>query len=366
LAVAERLEDGLAEMALKALAEPHFRLLGLEATVQESLGEALAEQARTHRTEAEERTKQAADLYPRLPGLLESLGGGSFWGWGKKQRAAADVLDLLRSYAKLRGQALTGQALSHLYRDLQTNLQKYQRKVECCRGRIAQFLRGFEDPAWGQAHVDLGLGQYLLPAGCRTLGEAAQEILACLAPEELEEINQRVQGLIGRAFETQVHLCTAAADFFKELEEAVLREVTVLAEPPLGRAHAAEIYLQQRGQDDRAVAELAGAFAEAAPELAGARALPEDEVNILAVPPGPEGENFRRLVQQALPHESFIPATSTDDIVFHREVLGLSLTALPQMGPAAAEVYRQFLAAGPHPPHSRTDITDWRPPRGSG
>jgi hypothetical protein len=56
-----------------------------------------------------------------------------------------------------------------------------------------------------------------------------------------------------------------------------------------------------------------------------------------------------------------VPAASTDDIVFYREVLSLPLTALPQMGAAAAEVYRQFLTGDQLTPHSRTDITSWVP-----
>jgi hypothetical protein len=187
------------------------------------------------------------------------------------------------------------------------------------------------------------------------------QILSCLAGEELDEINRRVQGLIGRAFEAHVHVCTAPADFFKELEEEVLSEVTAFAEAPLGRAHAAEIYVAQHAQDDKAVDELAGAFDDAAPELVSSRPAPEDELNIVAVPPGVEGEHFRALVQQALPDQTLIPALSTDDIVFYREVLRLPLSSLPQMGQAAAEVYRQFLAGDPLTPHSRTDITDWRP-----
>src|SRR5262249_39367614 len=162
-------------------------------------------------------------------------------------------------------------------------------------------------------------------------------------PQELEEINARVQDLIGRRFEAQLHVCTASADFFKDLEEEVVREVVAFAEAPLGRAHAAEVYLEQRGRDEAALTELAGAFEEAAPELAGSRLAPANEFCVLAVPPGPEGEYFRGLVRQALPDRSLVPAASTDDIVFYREVPRLPLAALPQLGPAAEDAYRRAL-----------------------
>jgi hypothetical protein len=363
-ALASRLNERLAELALRVLAEPHFRLLGVEDMVQGRLSAALAAEAQTQSTEAAELTRQAAGLCPAIKPVLDALQRGSFWGWGQKDRQAAQLLRLLRGYGMARWQALQRHALSVLYTDLQANLQNYHRKVGCCRGRIGQFLSRLEEAASAQANVDLGLGQYLLPAGCRTLSEAVEQILASLTDEELPEINRRVQGLIGRAFEGQVHVCTAPADFFKQLEEDVLREVAAFAEAPLGRAHAAQMYLAQRGQDAATVDELAGAFHEAVPELAGSRLAPEDELNILAVPPGPEGEYFRSLVQQALPDQTLVQAPSTDDIVFYRELQALSLTALPQMGPAAAEVYKQFLTGNQLTPHSRTDINDWLPPLG--
>jgi hypothetical protein len=356
------LEGRVADLALRVLAEPHFRLLGVEDLVQDRLSDALAEQALAEASRAEDLAREAAGLTPPITAALEAVRrGGAFFAWGKKDRVAAEFLHLLRRYAGVRLQALTRQALSALYQVLQANLQNYRRKVGCCRSRIAHFLKGFEDSAGGKTNVDLGLGQHLLPAGCRTLPEAVGQILGYLTDEELDEINGRVEGLIGRALEAHVHVCTAPADFFKHLEEEVLREVAAVAEAPLGRAHAAELYLAQHGQDDSAVAELAGAFHEAAPENAGSRLEPEDELTILAVPPGPEGEHFRCLVQQALPDRTFVPASSTEDIVFYREVPHLSPTALPQMGQAAAAVYRQFLTGDPLTPHNRTDITAWLP-----
>jgi serine/threonine protein kinase len=359
--LASQLEERLAEMALRGLVEPHFRLLGLQDLVQGRLTATLTEVGRANRTAAEKLVHRAATQHSQIASVVEALRKGSFWGWGKKDRLAAELLELLQGYGMFRYRAMIHQALSVVYEDLHANLHRYLRRVDCCRGRITQFLQVFEDSAAAQAHVDLGLGQYLLPAGCRTLPEAVEQILSCLSPEELDDINRRVQALIGRAFQEQVHVCTAPADFFKELEEQVLREVTSLSEAPLGRAHAAEVYVAQRGQDDQAVGELAGAFDEAVPELATSRPAPQDELNILAVPPGVEGERFRGLVQQALPDQTFVPALSTDDIVFYREVLRLSPADLPQKGQAAAKVYQQFLTGDPLTPHSRTDITDWRP-----
>jgi hypothetical protein len=355
-----RLEARLPELILHALAEPYFRLLGLEDRVQAGLGETLADLERTHRTQGEQLARKAVALYKEKAALLGVLQKGSFWGWQRKNRVASELLELMRSYGKARWQAMMQLALGRLFLDLKNNLQKYLRKVECCRKRIDLFLRSLENAGGGNPNVNLGLGQYLLPAGCRSLESATQEILSGLGEQEFNEIDAQVKSLIGRTLENHVHVCTAPETFFKELEEEVHRQVTAFAEAPLGRAHAAEMYVAQRGEDNTAVQELAGAFDEATPELGGSQVAPEDQLNILAVPPGPEGERFRRLVQEALPNQALVPASSTDDIVFYREVLRLPLTALPQMREAAQQVYNQILSSDAITPHSRTDIANWQ------
>jgi serine/threonine protein kinase len=357
-----RYEEPLGELTFHALAEPRFRLLGMEDRVQDRLCDMMAHQAQAQRAAAEKLAQRAEAIYPQMAQVLGDLNGARFWSRRKKVRAAAELLDLLRRYGNDRWQAMVHQTVSGLYEGLRTHLQKYQQLVNCCRRRIAEFVKGIEERAASAANVDLGLGQYLLPAGCRTLPEAVEQVMAGFTEAEVTEINERVRRLLGRALEEQIHVCTAPANFFKELEEQVLHEVTAFAAAPVGRAHAAERFVEQRGRDDTALHELAAAFTEAAPELAGSGCSPDDELNILAVPPGPEGEHFRALVQRAVPEQTMVPAASTDDIVFYREVLSLPLTALPQMGAAAAEVYRQFLTGDQLTPHSRTDITSWVPP----
>ena len=209
-----------------------------------------------------------------------------------------------------------------------------------------------------KSHVDLGLGQYLLPPGCHTLDEGAAQVLERLTPEEIATLQDKVESLIAHHFQEHLHVCTASAQCFKDLQEAVYREVASFTESQLTRAHAAEIYLQQHAADPAVLADLAGAFDESVPQLTGRSG--EKEISILAVPPGPEGEYFRGLVQQALPGQEFVSAASTDDIVFYREQHNLSLGDLPQLGAAAQEAYQRYLTEDRLPPHARTDVI-WRP-----
>jgi len=140
------------------------------------------------------------------------------------------------------------------------------------------------------------------------------------------------------------------------MRERIDRAVEELAENSLCRAHAAEMYLERQAEHPDADADLAGAFDEAQPEIGCGRNALGPEFSILAVPPGPEGERFRALVKHALPDVPMRSAASTDDIVFYREQSVASLNNLPQMGPAAQELYHQVLKTAQFGPHSRVDI----------
>jgi hypothetical protein len=203
------------------------------------------------------------------------------------------------------------------------------------------------------------LGRYLLPAGARTLGEAVNSVLGRLLPEEEMALHQKVQELIGNTLRSQLHLCTSPPAVFQGVKEAIDREAAALAETSLGRAHAAELYVEQHATDAEVSDDLAGAFAEAQPELAGGARQARKELSLLAVPVGPEGERFRTLVRQALPETHMLEAVSPDDIVFYREQQNILLAELPQLGSAAREIYSQFLATSQFGPHSREDMAAW-------
>jgi hypothetical protein len=351
-------ENQLAELALSALAEPQLRLMGADDAVQRQLAANLAEAARHQSALGQDLLRQAAEAHRQIAPLLQDLRKKSLFWSSSKARAGAALLELLRRYYQTRCQSLVHEEVSALYHGLRDNLHKYHREVGCCRKRIDQFLQSIEEPAGKkQSEEDLGLGQYLLPARCRTLDEAAEWILASMTAEDLRDLNQSVLGMIRGRLQAQVHVCTAPADFFKELAGAVYEHVAAFADAPLGQAHTAEMYLEQHAEAEAALADLASAFEEAVPELADPRLAAEQELCVLAVPPGPEGTLFRTLVGRALPDRELAAAASTDDIVFYREQPQVSLESLPQLGPAAREAYQQLLAAGPHgTPHSRIDI----------
>ena len=355
------LGDQLADIALATFSAPQFRLTGADGTVRDCLLNALAEAARNQKALAEESAEQAAELHQQVVALQTKLSQSSQW-WGKRAKPAADLFEALRRYARVGCQALTVQHVADLYAGLVLQLPRYLRDVACCQPRIAQFLQRFADVgAGGQPPAHLGLGQYLLPGGCRTLDEAATHLLAGLTPEELLDLNQNVHALLSKKFQQQIHVCTASATFFKELEEEVYDQVAAVAEAQLSKAHAAEVYLDLHPDDGPMLADLTAAFSEANPKLAG---LPSSrQLCLLAVPPGPEGKYFHTIAARTLADRKLVQVASTNDIVFYREHPYVPASALPPLGPGDLEAYHQLLATDQFTPHNRTDIVDWLPTR---
>jgi hypothetical protein len=357
--VAEKAERRLAELTLAVLAEPHVRLAGKEETVQAQLGVPLVEAARQHKLRSEERCRAAVESLRQIPPFHQELRTGGLFRAAAKARAAARIVETLGNYLAARWDGMAALALSQLLQGLQLNLHKYRRVVDCCHKRIGQFLKTFDDSAALDARANLGLGRYLLPFGCRSMEEAVRRILESLPPAEEDALHQNVGDSIRMTLRANIHLCTAPVNVLRELRERIDHAVAGVAEESLGRAHAASVYLQQHADHADADDDLAGAFDEAQPELAGSPGAARQELCILAVPPGPEGERFRELVRHALPGVPMHAATSIDDIVFYRERPLPSLSDLPQLGPAAREVYQQLLASEQYSPHSRIDIVAW-------
>jgi hypothetical protein len=331
----------------------------MEEAAQAQLGVPLEEAARLQKRASEKKCRQALDALQQVSALQRNLQGGGLFRSGAKARAAASIVENLGQYLVTRWDGMVALALSRLFQDLQINLHKYRRSLDCCHKRIDQFLKTFGAAAAHDPRADLGLGRYLLPFGCRTLEEAVKRILDRLPPAEESALQSAVWELIRATFRDNVHVCTAPLSLFRELRGRIDREVEKVAEDSLGRAHAAEVYLEQHADDSDADDDLAGAFDEAQPELACSLSAGRQDFCILAVPPGPEGERFRALVRHALPDVPMHAAASTDDIIFYRELPHVCLTDLPQLGPTAREIYQQVLATEPYSPHSRTDITAW-------
>jgi hypothetical protein len=122
-----------------------------------------------------------------------------------------------------------------------------------------------------------------------------------------------------------------------------------------------EVFAQHFGADAQAAHRaVAHAYDEAEPELAAARAAKGAALSLLAVPATPAGARVRALAEATLAGVELRPAAGGDDVVFYRELSGLTVADLPQMGPPARDAYQAHLD-GDQPPHARRDVA-WQVP----
>jgi hypothetical protein len=355
-AVNEAANGHLAELALSALSEPRFRLACKEEAALEQLAASLDSAAHALRQRSVEQHERSGAYLQKIPPHVAELMKGSFFRWSARARAADAIRALLGRYLIARWDSALARAASRLSQELHINLHTHRRAVGCCHKRIEQFLKTFDDLTSDAPVGDLGLGRYLLPFGCQTLDEAVARTVECVPAEEENALHDDIWKMIHSTLQENVHVCTAPTSLFRSLREAIDRKSQKVAEDSLGRAHAAKVYLERQAEQGDADADLASAFDEAQPEIVHSHRDSNQEFNILAVPPGPEGERFCALVQHALPDVPMRTAASTDDIVFYREQSFASLDDLSQLGAAAREQYTHIRSTAQFGPHTRIDI----------
>jgi hypothetical protein len=350
----------LAELPVRLLEEPAFRLAGAEEAIRQVV--ATLEQA-LQRNEplVQDLTAQATDAHARLVLLAAPPRPGL----RRPACSPAELHELLRAYPKKRFQSLVLQRLSAAFVSLRGHLSDELREVNFCRVRLAELLRMLEEaPAsastGGPGAKPEGIGRRLFASGCKDLAEAVEQFLDGFGPDDLLELDGQVEEVLKRQFTALVHVCLRSANILKNVEAALLAAARDFAATKLPESSAAELFLEQQPDEETAADEVAGFYAEAAPELTAARdprrGSAVAELCVVAAPPGPGGDRFRALVRRALPGAEPHEATSPDDVLIYRELSGLALSDLAQKGPQAHDAYLQMSAADHFTPHSRIDV----------
>jgi serine/threonine protein kinase len=350
----------VAGCAVHLIEQPEFRLAGAEEAVRQLI--AAIEQVLAHYEPlCKELTTRAAEAYEQIAALLKSLQANKPANKPANKRQGPPVpqlTELLRVYAKWRSQGFVLQCVITAYVSLRGHLSEQLREINFCRTRLNELVQNFASAERASTGDDVpASGRNLFPAGCRTLPEAIERLLQCVSPEDLRELDARVQDSIQKQYRALVHICLSSTNLLKELQASMQREAEDFVAARLTGANVAEMFLEQYESDEHAQGELCSHFSEAAPLLAGPRG---SEICILATPVDEAGQRFRDLACQALTDVHLVSAPSLDDIIFYREVPQIALADLEQLGPLGYEAYRQMLSLENFTPHSRTDITEWR------
>ncbi len=349
----------LAELAVRLIEQPDFRLAGAEEALRQVIA-TLEQVLQHHEPLAKDLATRAGEAQSRIKALLTTLAECPP---GNRRIATLvqNLLELLRFYPRWRYQSLTLQRVLSTYVSLRGHLSDQLREINFCRARLGDLLNTFKEQLSApRAEGEVGRGRSLLPAGCATLDEAIGQFHQSLGADELRELDQQMQKMIRQQFTALVHVCLTPSNLLKNLEAAMQREAEAFVAARLTTTNVVDMYLAQQGSEEEAQADLVDALDEAAPDLADARASRNSEIQVLVVPAGPAGEKLAELARTSLPKVTLLTDPHSDDIVFYREVPQVELSKLEQLGPVGYEAYRQMAAVEHLTPHSRNDITEWR------
>jgi hypothetical protein len=368
---ASECEQRLAELLVRLIEEPAFRLAGAEEAVRQF--NVAVEKALQHQEHlGKELQARAAVFYQRIHSLLGVAGQASsnsgktpFKRGAAPEQAAVikELFSILRSYPKCRYQSLVLNQLNGLYVSLRGLLSEQMREIGFCRQRLSELADLFSTSN-GAVELVPAAGQCLFAGGATDLAKAVGQLVNTVNSADLQALDQQIQSMVRKQFRALVHVCTASSSVIRNVAPAMQDEAEAFLAERQADMNVTDMFRAQHkstksgdSSADAVKENLARTFDLADAKLAVSSGT---EVCILAVPPGPGEETFRALAKMAVPDMALTPATASDEILFYRELVGFALTDLRQLGSPGREAYHQMTKRDQFSAHSRIDITDWR------
>jgi eukaryotic-like serine/threonine-protein kinase len=379
----------LAEMPVRLIEQPAFRLAGAEEAVRQVVA-SIERVLGTHEPLSRELSDKALAAFARLMHYLAQAKSGN----GKRPgMTTEELLEQLRAYPKLRYQALVMHQVLGIYISLRGHLTDTLREINFCRIRLLELSQLLEAESVRSSSLDGGKenvatflttgqgqrttdnrtrggydagiegpGRFLFPHNCPGLDEAVdRETEELSRAEPLRELDERLQKVIRKQFVALVQVCLAPAHTTRAVARALRATTEAFLEERLPGWDAAGLLMEQAGSNEQTADDLVGLYEEALPEpsrTAQARTIGgQSEVVILAVPPGENGDTLHELALHALPNISLVASRGQkEEVVLYREWSNIALTDLELLGPVGQEAYGQLLASENFPPHARQDV----------
>ncbi|MFO0841055.1 MAG: hypothetical protein U0797_01480 [Gemmataceae bacterium] len=278
-------------------------------------------------------------------------------------------------YPKWRHQSLVLQYLSAAFVGLRGHLSDELREVNFCRVRLAELQRVLEEPQPGEVPQSAGngspnsreaaVGRTLFLSSCKNLYEAVDLYMSGITDDHLLELDVQMEAMLREGFTALVHVCLTSANVLKDVHAAMLAVAADYAAGHLPPTSVAELFFDQFTDPQEAEGEVSQCFDEAAPEISVGRAprgtTAPFELTLVATPDDRASEQFKQLVQSAVPQADIQYAPSPEDIILYRERGNLALTDLEHMGPTGHDAYVQMTSTDNFTPHSRCDINFRKP-----
>jgi serine/threonine protein kinase len=356
----------LAELPVRLIEAPEFRLAGAEEASRQ-MAASIEQTLHNHEPLARELTGRAAEMYDRLvqllgPGAARSGGGGVFRkssSSGRKKSGFAEVQELLHEYPKTLYQSLLLRQAGNVFLTLRGHLADEMREINFCRLRLGELLQGLEEAADSTPEQPASV-KHIYPGGFTDLKETVDHFEGQLKEEVLHELDARMEAMFKKQFTALVNVCLARGNVLKNVEEAMRHTAEEFLADRLTVPNVAEMFLQQHADESEVVAEIAGFFDKAAPQLppsaASGKGGQPAELCVLTAPSGPAGERLMGLAANALSEVEWQAVPGDEDILLYRERVNLPLFELPQLGTLAQDAYRQMSNADHFTPHCRSDV----------
>lgn len=350
-------EKELAEVCVCALDDPRLRLAGAELAVPQILNliDSLERKEDSHREAMAETSEVAYDRLRSLAGNLEGLGA-----FLRRGNTVAELVQFFYLYPKARFQELSRDGVLSVIRALRNAYGRNSKDIGMCRQRLQEFRRSLSTlQPFKESAAGVGPGISILSLGCATLEEAVDQFVSRIPEKDLVDFDRQIQEKVEAQSKSLVRICLShqAPQLLTELEVLMQAQAEKFAAARMRESDAADFFLKQYEQDADIAKDIAGAFHQATPSLT--EAAKGKEIHALTVPAGPAGKSFAEHARRAMTGIDLAVACGTDDILFYREIPGLSQADLPQLGPKFQQAYQEMSAQQNFTPHSRCDIVDW-------
>ncbi len=348
-------EAKITEMAMHFVEEPGHRVAGAEEIVRQITAQ-LKQIIESLEKMEEEIEDKVQDAYRRLMPLIGTIAHTN-------RGVTPELLEQLERFPVLRYREILVRTARSVYRSLLGNAQDYLRDIHFCRIRLNELTRSLRELAASDpCRVTRGIAEYILPPGCKTIEDAADQFLDSVALDEFNQFDTDLQVQIRRQFGSLTQVCLETNDHWIALRGLMEDKAVEFLNHRLERSNTAEVFFRKREQAAQdAQRTIINAYDEAVPSFLSPKAGIHPDFCLVSAPTGGDGEQFFSLVQDTLPDVEFTRTCAADEIVFYREMRHFKLNELPQLGPIAQDVYEKRLKQEDATPHSRMDVL-WLPP----
>jgi hypothetical protein len=346
----------LSALTVSFIEQPQYRLAGAEEALSQ-ISDKLNLTIESLENIRKQIIRELAEVYQKLYSVIRQLANDEIGLFGgRKTGLQSDLCELLRRYPNSRLKLGVLETALSFYRSLQGQCPEFTREIGNCRNRLtdlAETILKCEPASTTNEPV-----MPILPPGCESISEAADEFIAALPVDDLLAFETELQRQVVRKLRGIVNVTVKSElrEDFLTLFESMSRK---FIEPRVETTNPAELFFRYKAEQPDTELELSEAFDLAAPELTSISGAAPAETTILALPADETGEKLRAFFSQKLEGVEFIPAPIETDIVICREYPLLEIALLPQMAGHAFDAYAMRID-GDHPPHARYDI-GWKP-----